>query len=118
MFNSSSSQQINLIDDSKINYKDITNAENIIKQIQNLIEIEDMKINFMNQKIKQSKYIFIISLWILEKKTNDLLKYEIKKINSTNIRNKEQVNILQKENDFLQKMIIYTRKNRLNNQIN
>ena len=49
---------------------------------------------------------------------NDIIKNEIKKINSTNLRNKEQVNILQKENDFLQKMIIYTRKTRFNNQIN
>jgi hypothetical protein len=59
MFNKTSSQQINLIGDSKIDYKEITNAENIIKQIQNLIEIEDMKINFMNQKIKQSNFIII-----------------------------------------------------------
>ena len=60
MFNKTSSQQINLIGDSKIDYKEITNAENIIKQIQNLIEIEDMKNNFMNQKIKQSNFIYII----------------------------------------------------------
>ena len=60
MFNKSSTQQIKLIDDSKINYKEITKAANIIKQIQNLIEIEDMKNNFMNQKIKQSNYIYII----------------------------------------------------------
>ena len=59
MFNKTSSQQINLIGDTKIDYKEITNAENIIKQIQNLIEIEDMKINFMNQKIKQSNFIII-----------------------------------------------------------
>ncbi len=60
MFNKSSTQQIKLIDDSKINYKEITKAANIIKQIQNLIEIEDMKNNFMNQKIKQSNFIYII----------------------------------------------------------
>ena len=59
MFNKTSSQQINLIGDSKIDYKEITKAANIIKQIQNLIEIEDMKINFMNQKIKQSNFIII-----------------------------------------------------------
>ncbi len=47
---------------------------------------------------------------------NDMLKYEIKKINSTNLRNKEQVNILQKENVFLQKMIIYTRKTHFKNK--
>jgi hypothetical protein len=109
--------KMNLIDNSKFDFQEISKSETLIKQIQSLIEIEEMKINFMNQKIKQSKFIFFTKK-ILEKKCNEILKVEIKKINSTNNRNKAQINLLIKENDFLQKMINYTRKTKLINQVN
>ena len=97
--------KMNLIDNSKFDFQEISKSETLIKQIQSLIEIEEMKINFMNQKIKQSKFIFFTKK-ILEKKCNEILKVEIKKINSTNNRNKAQINLL------------YTRKTKLINQVN
>ena len=82
----------------KFGIEDIIEGEKVLKVLENEIALQNMKNDMLKQKILQKKKGF------------ENMKYEMKKMKSMKDRNEHDIELLEKENNFLQEMILYTKR--------
>jgi hypothetical protein len=82
----------------KFGIDDIIEGEKMLKILENEIALQNMKNEMLKQKIAQKKKGF------------ESMKYEMKKMKNIKERNEHDIELLEKENNFLQDMILYTKR--------